>query len=219
MARRSKSAGNPLLLLLLAALAAIAIVAPLLLAVWVLVAEARAWPFRGRRRPSDLIDGAERANIDAAEAAIDRLETALAAQITVGDTQGFARRADGLFDARKPEARALNLELERLAGQIQAAREHLELVRRPLEVRLERYVAARSNLLAARTGLVTFVLVYGLTLALQMSNTGAPVTLVALLPGGRAPAEAQMLASLTGALVSAIAAWMARNQARASLLA
>lgn len=219
MARRAKSAGNPLLVLLLGALVVLAIAAPFLLALWVLIAEAQAWPFRGRRRLSDLVDGSERVSISAAEEEIGRLEAALAAQINSGDTRGFERRADGLFDARNPEARALNSELERLASLIQAAREQLELVRRPLETRLERFVAARSNLLAARTALTAFVLVYGLTLAIQISNTGAPVTLAALVPGAGAPAEAQMAASLLGALVSAIAAWIARGQVRASLLA
>lgn len=216
MARRSKDTISPALIVLLFALAAVAVLAPFVLSAWLVVAEVRARRYHGAQRPADLITDAERSQVEASDRGVSRLENAIDASLRQGDAAGYQRRADGLFDARSTGARALNAKLEDLFAGLSEARLQAELVRAPLENRLEAWASARSQLIAARAALAVFALTFSAVIASQAS-AGAPFTLAHLLVGSGDDGGARLAASAVGAAAAAVAAWIGGRSARASV--
>lgn len=215
MARRRNTGGNPIGVAILLALAAMAVVGPFAVAGWLIYNEVRARKYRGASKAVDLIAADERAALaqyDFRLAALDQDMRELQAE---GDLAGFTRRGDGWFDARRVEARELNLQL----GHLQAVRQELaiaaEELKSVLAERMEVWVRTRSGLIGARAGLLVFVGAF--IWAVFASSPDVP-GVAELLFGGSGDGGARAVASAGATVAAALASWIAGSATRAALV-
>lgn len=160
MARRRSSNGNPLLGLIAIVFAALAVVGPFVVALWLIASEFRARRFIHVRQAVDVVPAAERNQLDEMDRALKALEERERRIYQAGDAAGLMRRTEEGFDGRSPRARPLNDQLEQLAyqrGTVQAEREALM---DQLGGVVDRWIAARSRVVGARAGLVVFVVTF-----------------------------------------------------------
>jgi len=190
-----------------------AVLGPLALACWCVFCELRAWG-KGAHAPVDiLMTPEEEADLERAANVHAALDQDVERVFQHGLSQGFQQRSDGRFDARNPDARSLNHYLEQLLSDRHAAQAALDAVRRRLGRKMDEWLNARSNLIAARIGLAVFIAVFIGVCA----YSGASLTPSALLFGAGHDAGGRMLASLTAIVITLVVVFITRSTVRSNL--
>lgn len=157
MAGRRATRGDVgcLAFVLLAAL--LAVLGPFALACWCVFAELRALAHRGAASVHDVLTDQEKSDLHAAERRMQALDAQYDQMLQRGFASGFVQRADGMFDARQPQARSLNTLLEQLQTQRDQAMRTYDEVMGRLGKRMNAWLTAKAGLIGARAALVTFV--------------------------------------------------------------
>jgi hypothetical protein len=216
MARRKTTAADIGCLAVVFLLAALAFIGPLALAGWSLFCELRALAYRNIRSVRDVLSADEQAMLERAEQQCDHYEDLIAQTMHQGIALGFARRADGLFDARRMQARDLNTRIEALQNQRDIALSNLGHLQNTLGRKLSGWLNAMSGLTGARAGIIAFLVCFiavtaftGGSLAPGDLMFGSPLAE----PGSR------FGTSLASVGVAAVAMFMAGSISRSALAA
>lgn len=199
MARRKTTAGDLGCLAAIILIGVFAVLGPFALACWCIFAELRALAHRGAASVHDVLSDQEKLELNAAESRVRQLEAEYSQTLQRGVSLGFAQRQDGLFDARRPQARAMNAVLERLRLQHEHASARNDEVLSRLGGRMTAWLNARSGLIGARAALVTFVVCFVGFVAVG----GGPLDLHSLMFGGAA-ADGSRLGASFGAMSVAV---------------
>lgn len=216
MARRKTSAADVGCLAVALLLAALAFLGPLALAVWALICEVRARPYRHARSLHDVLSADEQAIMVRAEREVEHYDEEIARVMQRGLAAGFVRRADGLFDARRFQARELNTLIETLSANREMALRRLDEVQTTLGDKLGRWLNTMSSLAGARAGLVAFALSFISITALGGGSLG-PADL--LFGGPGVDPGSRLAASLASVGIAAVAMFAAGSIRRSSLAA
>lgn len=216
MAKRKTSAADIGCVAVVALLAALAILGPLALAVWSVFCELRARRYRHVRSLQDVLSVDEQVTLEQAEQQLRQYEDRIGQAMHQGIASGFARRNDGLFDARRSQARDLNAMIEALQNQRDMALAQFDQVQGSLGRKLGSWLNAMSSLAGARAGVVAFILSFVAITAMA----GGSLTPSDLLFGGAADEPgARLGASLLSVGIAALAMFAAGSISRSSLAA
>lgn len=215
MAKRKATAGDLGCLAAILLVAVLAVLGPLALACWCLFAEIRALAYRGVRSLDDVLSSEEKRELENAERIVEALDAKISQTLQRGLASGFAQRADGMFDARRPQARAMNAVLDTLYTQRTNAVYSSEEVMRRLCGRMNAWLAARSGLIGARAAIVAFVICFiGIVAA-----TGGRLNLSALLFGDVTGSGSRLGGSLGAMTIAILVLLVAQSVAKKSLAA
>lgn len=195
-------------------IAVVAVLGPLALACWCVFCEIRAWGHGAHEDIDAVLTDQEAAELQRARQIVQGLEADIDHAFRRGFSQGFELRADGLFDARRPGARAANSLLSQLIRDRDGARWGLDAVQRRLDQRMLAWLNARTSLVGARAGLIVFIIAFIGVVA----YSGASLTPEALLFGTGQDAGGRLAASLTAIGCALVAVFIGRSIARASLV-
>jgi hypothetical protein len=216
MARRKTTAADIGCLAVVVLLAALALLGPLALAVWSIFCELRALAYRNIRSVRDVLSADEQAMLELAEQQCDRYESLISQTMHRGIASGFARRADGLFDARRFQARELNTTIEALQNQRDIALSNLGHLQNTLGRKLGGWLNAMSGVTGARAGVIAFIVSFVTVTAF----TGGSLTPTDLLFGSPLAEPGSRLAtSLISVGISAIVMFTAGSISRSALAA
>nr|QQZ48900.1 hypothetical protein JKL49_16575 [Phenylobacterium glaciei] len=127
---------------------------------WLIFNELRGRKFKGAASAAAVLSPAEIGALQEFDARVAALDAEMLDLQAQGVRAGYGRRNDGWFDGRRVEARELNLQLGHLAESRAQVSADAEGLRSALAVRMESWLAARSGLVGARSGLIAFIVVF-----------------------------------------------------------
>lgn len=213
MARRKSNGAEAGCFAVLALIAIIAVIGPLALACWCIFAELRALGHRGARTVHEVLTPHEQFELQQADRQFEDADAAVKKALQSGLAAGFATRSDGMFDERKYGARDLNTAL---GGHLM--RRHSVMVNRNniyirLRARTESWLTARAEMVGARAGIVSFIIVF----VIMVATLHGSLQPTALLFGAGEDASSRLIASLTAVGCAVVVTLIARSSARTSL--
>lgn len=215
MARRKATGAEAGCFGILILIAILAVVGPIALACWCIIAELRALGHRGARSVHEVLTPQEQAELRWADRQLENADVAVQRTLQSGLAAGFATRADGMFDARKYAARDLNMVLED-----HLLRRHSAMVQRDaiyvrLGSRMDAWLNARADVVGARAAIISFIIAFVVMVAAQDRSLQP----AALLFGAGQDAGSRLAASLTAIACAVVVFLIARSRTRASLAA
>lgn len=216
MAKRKTTAGDVGCLAVVILIAALAVLGPFAIAVWCVFCELRARRYRHVRVIGDVLTADEQAAFAQAERQVDQYDQQIAKALRRGDQAGYTRRADGLFDGRRVDARNLNQMIETLQHQRDNARAHLDHLQSTLGRKLGQWLTAVSSLAGARAAVITFIVSFILVMALAGESL-APADLLFGDPNGEP--GARLGVSFLSVGLAGLAMFVVGSRRRAALAA
>jgi len=158
MAKRKTTAADVGCFAVLALLAALAIIGPLALAIWSVFCELRARRYRHVRSLQDVLSVDEQEILKQAEQRLQHYEGRIQQAMQQGVASGFTRRADGLFDARRFQARDLNATIMALQDRLDLEQAQFDQIQGALGRKLDAWLNVMSSRAGARAGVIAFIL-------------------------------------------------------------
>jgi len=213
MAKRRGGGGEVVLLIIAAIVAAIAFAGPFVIAGWAIFTELRARRYRSATRARDVLEAAELSQFEHCETQLRTLEAEAARLDAQGIGMGLIHRADGGFDERNVKARGLNARLAEVQRRYMDARVEHDAVQQRLESKMSRWLRARSSVVGARAGLITFVIVFALAALNRSPGANTDGAFLGMDPGAR------LMVSLLATAAAGVAIWIGSSTARGSLAA
>jgi hypothetical protein len=202
--------------------AAAAMVGPIFIAVWAIVAELKLRRFRAFSHASEVISEDDKAELDKWDARLAQTSQRMEAILTAGAARGVHKRADGWFDDKSPGAHELNGELQELAHERARLVASRSAFTDRLAARRESWLEARAGVISARVALVVFVCSFafitgGHLILHDVDLHDADMNLPVLMFGARQDSVDRMIAAATSTVVAAVAVLITRSIARKSL--
>ncbi|KQP45385.1 hypothetical protein ASF31_09435 [Brevundimonas sp. Leaf280] len=215
MARRKSTGAEAGCFGILILIAILAVIGPLALACWCIIAELRALGHRGARSVHEVLTPQEQAELLWADRQLEDADVAVQRTIQSGLAAGLVTRADGMFDERKYAARNLNMVLQDGLLRQSSAMAQREAIYSRLGGRMDAWLNARAGVVGARAGIISFVVAFVIMVAVQDGSLQP----AALLFGTGQDAASRLAASLTAIACAVVVLLITRSTARASLAA